>query len=145
MKFEEINESNYRECLRLKVKESQVGNVGDSNAFALAKAYVYRNISHPYAILKNGKMIGFIQYREMSELGNYLIDKIMIANEYQGKGLGEEAMRLIIRNLKNENKYRRLCLCVDLKNEVALRLYNKLGFKQVEDEEEGEIVLGIEW
>jgi diamine N-acetyltransferase len=90
-------------------------------------------------------MIGFIQYRELYDLGNYLIDKIMISDEFQGKGLGKKAMELMIEKLKSESKYKKICLCVDLKNEIALSLYRKLGFRQIENEEEGEIVLGIEW
>jgi diamine N-acetyltransferase len=145
MKFEEINENNYRECLRLKVKKEQIGLVSENNALALAKAYVYRNSAHPYVIYDNEKMIGFIQYRELYDLGNYLIDKIMISDEFQGKGLGKKAMELMIEKLKSESKYKKICLCVDLKNEIALSLYRKLGFRQIENEEEGEIVLGIEW
>ena len=114
MLFKEIDESNYRECLRLEVNENQVGFVSHNNALVLAKAYVYRKSAHPFAIYDNGRMIGFIQYRDMNELGNYLIDKIMIDKEYQGKGFGKQAMEVMIEKLKGESKYKN-SVCVLIK------------------------------
>jgi len=53
-------------------------------------------------------------------------------------------LETVINKMKEENKYRKLCLCVDKNNKDAMKLYSKFGFVQVE-EEENEIVLGIEW
>lgn len=140
-----IDENNYRECMRLKVKEEQLEYVENGNYVALAKAYVYRDTVFPYAVYNDNEIIGFIQYRHMEELGNYLIDKIMIKAKWQGKGYGTKLMKLVINILMDESKYRKLCLAVHVDNINALNLYKKLGFKQVEEEEEKEIVLGIEW
>ena len=143
--FIPINEDNYRECLNLKVTDDQLKYVGNSNALSLAKAYIYYGSAFPLAIFSDNKMISFILIRNMEELGNYLIEKIMIDKEYQGKGFGKAALKKIIEEMKKESKYRKLCICCNINNGIAMNLYHSFGFKQVEKEEEGEIVLGIEW
>lgn len=145
IKFREITEENYRECMRLKVKEHQLEYVDRGNYIALSKAYVHRESAYPFAVYDDDTMIGFVQYREIHDLGNYLLDKIMICDMYQGKGYATQVMEKLINDLKRESKYRRLCLCVHKDNIDAIRLYHKFGFEQCEDEEENEIVLGIEW
>ena len=141
-----ITENNYRECMRLKVKQEQLAFVENGNYVALAKAYVYRDSVFPFAVYIENEIIGFIQYRHMEELGNYLIDKIMIKEKFQGKGYGTQLLETVINKMKEENIYRKLCLCVDKNNKDAMKLYSKLGFVQVEEEEEeNEIVLGIKW
>lgn len=145
LRFEPITEFNYRECMRLKVKKSQTAFVDNSNYIALAKAYVYRDTVHPYVLYFDDTMIGFLQYREMPHLNNYLLDKIMIHANFQGNGFGTQAMQMLIERLKKESLFRKLCLCVQVDNAEALHVYEKFGFTQCEEEEEREIVLGIEW
>ena len=122
LNFVPITEDNYRECIRLKVKEEQAKYVSDNNAYALAKAYVFRDESFPYAIYLGDLMIGFVLIRNREDLGNYAIEKIMIARDYQGKGYGKEALSLIIRNMKKEKKFNKLCICCHVENVQALNL-----------------------
>ena len=145
--FKELNENNYRECMRLKVKEHQLEFVSQGNYISLAKAFIFKETTFPYAIYIDNTMVGYIQYRNMELLGNYLLEKIMIDAKYQGKGYASQSMEKLIKELKKENKYQKLRLCVHKDNKDAIKLYHKFGFSLCndEEEEEGEIVLGIVW
>jgi diamine N-acetyltransferase len=145
LKLIPIDENNYRECLRLKVTEEQLQYVSNSNALSLAKAYVYYGKAFPYAIYKDDIMIGFILLRDRDDLENYSIEKIMIDKEYQGNGYGKSIIKNVIDGMKKESKYRKVCICCNVNNYKAIKIYESFGFKIIEEEEEKEIVLGIEW
>ena len=60
MELREINMKNFRECIDLKVSDSQKGFVA-SNMYSLAEAKA-DNVSNPYAIYDGEQMVGFIMY-----------------------------------------------------------------------------------
>lgn len=145
IKLKPIDESNYRECVKLNVKQHQREYVENGNSVALTKAYVYRECTFPFAVYNDDVIVGFVQYREINKLGNYLIDKIMIKDEFQKRGYGTKVLNIIVDRMKTENKYKKLCLCVDIRNKEAIQLYKKYGFIQDEPEDAGELVLAITW
>jgi len=145
IKLKPIDESNYRECVKLNVKQHQREYVENGNSVALTKAYVYRECTLPFAVYNDDVIVGFVQYREINKLGNYLIDKIMIKDEFQKRGYGTRVLNIIVDRIKTENKYKKLCLCVDIRNKEAIQLYKKYGFIQDEPEDAGELVLAITW
>ena len=57
---------------------------------------------------------------------------ICVLEEFRGKGLGNEIMKYMITYAKN-NKIRNIYLTVDKDNEVAIGMYNKYGFIEIED------------
>ena len=134
-----------RKCVKLNVKQHQCEYVENGNSVALTKAYVYRECTFPFAVYNDDVIVGFVQYREINKLGNYLIDKIMIKDEFQKRGYGTRVLNIIVDRMKTENKYKKLCLCVDIRNKEAIQLYKKYGFIQDEPEDAGELVLAITW
>lgn len=69
----------------------------------------------------------------------------MIKDEFQNRGYGTKVLNIIVDRMKTENKYKKLCLCVDIRNKEAIQLYKKYGFIQDEPEDAGELVLAITW
>jgi len=132
--------------MRLPIKNHQQAYTSNGNYISLVKAYIFRDITFPFVIYNDNIIVGYIQYKEMQQLGNYLLEKIMIADIYQGKGYASQSMLKLIEILKNENKFNKLRLCVHKENTDAIRLYKKFNFQICdEEEEESEIVLGIKW
>lgn len=91
---------------------------------------------------KNSIWLAIIHKETQSHIGNIDISgidwinrvgtyNILIGNlNFQGKGLGYEASHLIINHVFNRFNLNRLQLGVDARNISAIKLYNKLGFKE---------------
>ena len=52
-----------------------------------------------------------------------------VAKEYQGKGFGKKLLQTTLESFKNKN-LKKACLWVGEKNERAIKLYKKFGFKE---------------
>jgi aminoglycoside 6'-N-acetyltransferase len=53
-----------------------------------------------------------------------------------GRGVGPQALRLLLKQLSAEDRFSMLGLCTSIENEVAVRAFEKAGFvrrKQYED------------
>ncbi|WP_326911417.1 GNAT family N-acetyltransferase [Sedimentibacter sp. MB31-C6] len=64
----------------------------------------------------------------------YLFDYAII-EALQGKKLGYNFLKVIVRNIK-EQGFKRMGLTVDIENEPAINLYKKIGFKILEMSED---------
>jgi aminoglycoside 6'-N-acetyltransferase len=56
---------------------------------------------------------------------------ISLATEFQGRGLGREALRLVIDHLAGERGHHRFTIDPDAGNERAIRCYTAVGFRPV--------------
>ena len=56
---------------------------------------------------------------------------IALATAYQGRGIGPEAMRLVIEHLIAERGHHRFTIDPAAGNERAIRVYERLGFRRV--------------
>lgn len=84
-----------------------------------------------YLIEKDGVVVGSISYEIKSEGHVYLSD-LVIDPEYQGQGLGREALIRVLKELEHNE---RIDLVTHPENSAALQLYLSLGF-QVESRKE---------
>lgn len=102
---------------------------------------------HCFVADLNGKIIGAVWVRILSGkikgYGN--IDNetpefaISLFQEYRNKGYGTQMMKKMIEYLK-ENGYKQTSLSVD-KNNYAVRMYQKLGFETIQENEHDYIML----
>ncbi|MBX7042161.1 MAG: GNAT family N-acetyltransferase [Ignavibacteria bacterium] len=133
----EINESNWRECIALSVREDQKKFVG-TNENGLALAYAHKEM-RPRGIYADEEMVGFIMYAMDPDDGLYYINRFMIDASCQGRGFGRRALRILTEQLMAEG-----VTSVDIlhkpDNEQAVRLYMSLGFK-LTDERVGDDVI----
>jgi aminoglycoside 6'-N-acetyltransferase len=85
-----------------------------------------------FAILVDGEPAGAIQFWEEPDPGSRFADvDIFLGPEYQGRGLGTAAMRLIVRQLVEERGHHRVTLSTAVDNARAIRVYEKVGFRPV--------------
>lgn len=134
LEFRLINKENWRDCIRLKVKEEQKGFVAPNDYSLLQAYYEPENRSHPYGIYDGDTMVGFVMSSEPDEVAEkkaVYIHRYMIGAEHQGKGYGKQALLAFIERVKSEERYERIFLSYDPHNTVGAKLYASVGFKEL--------------
>jgi aminoglycoside 6'-N-acetyltransferase len=85
-----------------------------------------------FALLVDGEPAGALQYWEESDPGSRYADvDILVGSDHQGRGLGTEAMRLIVRHLVDDRGHHRITLSTAVDNARAIHVYEKVGFRPV--------------
>ena len=156
IELKQINHDNWIECIELEVKDEQRQFV-NPNIFSLAEAYVHSNANKkeaeefyrciPFAIYTGDKMIGFtmITYEKEHDFDDkpaYEIYRLMIAKDYQGKGLGKESIKLMLDYIKTfpygevENVY----ASWNPDNKASERICLENGFVVVGKAEDGAVI-----
>lgn len=79
-----------------------------------------------------GEVAGLIQFSE-EQTPDYRHARIdlFVATEWQGQGIGPDAIRLVARHLFEERGHHRLIIDPAVANERAIRAYEKVGFRRV--------------
>ena len=91
-----------------------------------------RNDGTAFAIDIDGALAGWLAYEEENEPDyRHAGLDIFLAPEYQGQGLGPEALRLAARWLVDERGHHRLTIDPAAHNERAIRAYEAVGFRPV--------------
>ena len=62
---------------------------------------------------------------------------------HQGKGYGKAAAKTVLEEMKQDGKYDKAVLCYIEGNEAAGKLYESIGFVEI-DRDEDEIIMGLE-
>ncbi len=130
MKLISVTEDNWMDVASLSVKEYQKGYVAPAIGI-LARGYVYRGSNVKiYAFENDGIIVGTALVREFTDepLG-YDLQQFLIDRQYQNRGYGTQALRLVLDELRSENHYDHVELCVKKADTEAIRLYKKLGFR----------------
>ena len=124
-----VTEENWMDVASLSVKEHQKNYVAPAIGI-LARGYVYRDCNAKiYAVENDGIIIGTALVREFADepLG-YDLQQFLIDRKYQNRGYGSQALKLILDELRKENHYDHVELCVKKQDAEAIHLYEKLGF-----------------
>lgn len=124
--FKEVDRSNYMECIDLKIKKEQRGFVAD-NAQSLLEAKFEEGL-YTRAIYSDDTMVGFVLFDYDSEISGWSMSRFMIGEQYQGQGLGKEAVKQFLKYMKEEMKIHELYISVEEDNVVACEMYEKIGF-----------------
>ena len=140
VELKKLTDDNMGECLKLKVSDDQKRFVSE-NWQSLIEAWLAitnEGYATAYAIYAGDTMVGFIQYsytplwpEDPWDSDSYNLWKLMIDVNHQGKGYGKQAILKIIDEMKTmpngPASYIDVHVCPD--NEVAMKLYDSLGFK----------------
>ena len=151
--LEKITWENYSICaVGLKLREEQQTFLGN-NELSLVQAYVsLLNDDYPwlpYAIYLDDTVIGFTMIffmpedNELSKESCYGICRFMIAEEYQGKGYGREALMKIIEKIKTFPYGRAPAIYLSFKHEntAAKNLFLSAGFVETgENDSDGDAI-----
>jgi aminoglycoside 6'-N-acetyltransferase len=85
-----------------------------------------------YVIEVGGELVGMIQYHEESEpMYRSAGMDIVLAPQFQDRGLGTEALRTMARHLFEDRGHHRLTIDPAAANARAIATYAKVGFKPV--------------
>ncbi len=133
-----LTPKNWVQCTKLSVREDQRGFVA-SNVYSIAEARIYPECV-PLAIYAGKDMVGFVMYALSSEDSRYWIIRYMIDQNYQGKGYGKAALRIVIDEMRRLPGCDRIYLSYEPENQVAEQLYNSFGFQPNGEVLEGEKV-----
>lgn len=125
-----ITEENFLEAAKLRIREDQQGFLAPPMGI-LARAYVYRDDNAKvYGISLDGALIGLAMVRELKEEPVcYELQQFMVDKRFQNQGWGTAALEQLLAMLAGERKYSAVEVCVDRNAGQALRVYQKLGFR----------------
>ena len=85
-----------------------------------------------FSILLDGELVGLIEYIEMGEPAfRHAGVDIFLSSRTHGRGLGREAVGLLVRHLIDDLGHHRLVIDPAAANEVAVRCYAAVGFRPV--------------
>ena len=156
IKLKEIDHSNWLSCIELDVADEQRQFV-NPNIFSLAEAYVHSDAKPieaeeyyrciPFAIYDVDELIGFAMITfekeyDFDDKPAYEIYRLMIDKKFQGKGYGNEAIKLLL-------NYIRTFPCGEVEsvfaewhpdNKTSERLFLKNGFVVVGKDEDGAVM-----
>ncbi|WP_261133979.1 GNAT family N-acetyltransferase [Bacillus sp. Marseille-Q3570] len=119
----ELNEENWYECCKLEVSSDQEEFI-ESNAISIAQSK-YEPTLKPYAIYFEEKVVGFLMYNSVQEeLDGYWVYRIMVDKEFQGKGIGKLATKLMISEIAELPNAKKVVVGYHPENSGALRLYS---------------------
>jgi aminoglycoside 6'-N-acetyltransferase len=91
-----------------------------------------RDVDAKFAITVDGEVAGFMQFFEERDPDYRHADvDIFLGPDHQGRGLGTEAIRLLVRHLTEDRGHHRVTLYTSPENRRAIRAYEKAGFRRV--------------
>ena len=125
----EINPCNWREVEKLEHGPNQ-GHFVSDGVEILARTYAFRALrAEAFGIMADGKIVGVIAVEEPDdEPACYALQELLIDINHQGRGYGQEAVRLMLKKLQEKGKYPLVEVSVHKDNAAAIHVYEKLGF-----------------
>src|SRR5688572_347505 len=94
VELREVTLENFKECINLKVADSQSSFV-TTNVFSIAQSKVCPT-AIPMAIYANDEMVGFTMFGFYEKSGKYHLFRLMIDEKYQGHGYGKSATLAVL-------------------------------------------------
>jgi diamine N-acetyltransferase len=125
--FRDIDDTNESMVRNIKLKRGQTKYIETVDE-CLQEANIYKEW-HPVAIYHDEDVIGFAMYGSFGPNKHTWIDRIMIDEKYQGKGLGRKSMMKLIDVVSIEYGVKEIFLSIIEENEVAYKLYKSIGFE----------------
>jgi len=125
----DVTESNWRECIKLNLTPEDQKYV-DRNVFAIAE-WKFEPDNVLKAIYSDSQLVGMLAfYIHDGQYGHfYWMYHLMIETQQQGKGYGEAAVKLALRDMR-ERGAKDIRTSADTGNTRAENLYRKLGFEE---------------
>lgn len=123
-----VSSVNIRQLLSLKVMACQQGYI-ESISECLTDAERDQRYN-AVALYEYEILIGFAMYGmfEENHVHRVWLDRLLIDKSHQGRGLGEQFTKILIKLLVRKYHQNRIFLSVFPDNHAAISLYKKLGF-----------------
>lgn len=136
IQIREVTKENLKEVLFLNVSATQKSYV-ESTKQCLEDA-VECNYYQPAGLYKDEILVGFAMYGlfpEEGQNGRVWLDRYLIDERFQGKGLGSIMLEALIAHLVKLYNCDEIYLSLYDDNQCALHLYQKFGFKLNEEKD----------
>lgn len=131
--LKEINANNWYECTELSVTEEQKMIFPVPVVYWMASAkYEYNNELELLAVYYENLIVGVVAYGIDPDINTPWITTVMIDQKYQGKGYGREAIKQLIDLITKRHNYKKIIIGHKPNNYVASKLYESLGFYEIE-------------
>ena len=142
IELKEVTAENLRKIAALKVKPGQQNFVAP-NAYSVAQSKFYPSWVC-LAAYAGEVPVGFAMYGIDDDDNTLWIIRMMIDEEFQGKGYGREILKEIVEHIKSRNFVNEIFLSFVPGNDTAKKLYESFGFKDTGRFEQGEFVYKLE-
>ena len=140
--LEPVTKENWRDAVFLTTDPKHENPLDEewvtSTAFSMLQA-VYEENWDCRVVYDGEMMVGFVFYGLWK--GNRpLLCRYMIDIDHQGKGYGQRALPLIVRQICAQYHSQKVYVTLEKENRRAVYLYEKFGFRDTGEEDEGENV-----
>lgn len=127
--LKEVDIYNFNDIVNL--QRESVQYVG-SPEYVLAQAYIYRSDSAAFGIYSGDIPVGLVIIRDRPEEGYpYSFTELFIADGFQRKGFGLEAVEAIMQKFRADGLRDSVEIQVNETNVFALKIYRKCGFREI--------------
>ena len=133
-----VSHDNWRKVANLKVSETQREFVAEPSYYLALCCY--GNDWRPLAIYLGEQVIGFMMWSLDTSDGSCWLGGILVDQSMQNRGYGKQAVQAAITMLNGKFGYRNFALSYQPVNLKARHLYSKLGFLEMNEWEDDEIV-----
>ena len=133
-----VSRANWRDIAKLEVTAAQREFVAEP-CYYLALCH-YDNKWQPLAIYLDERVIGFLMWAVDPADGSCWLGGIFVDHSYQRRGYGRQAVQAAIAMLAEERGYQYFALSYQPANIVAKHLYDTLGFTEMDEWEDDEVV-----
>ncbi|MEU7904048.1 GNAT family N-acetyltransferase [Actinoplanes sp. NPDC049118] len=137
-----ITEENFQAVTKLEVLPEQSDFVAP-NVRGIAETYVYPD-AEPRAVYAGEELVGFVLFHPVDKdrpAEGHCIVRLMIGRQFQGRGLGRQALEAAVEWIVRERGVGRVRLSVVPSNSVARGLYTSAGFVETGELDHDEIVM----
>jgi diamine N-acetyltransferase len=132
----ELSRFNWESALELELHDYQKDYLPDV-LFSIAQSK-FENLT-PLGIFLDGKMVGFAMYGIFG--GVSWISRIMVDKAHQEKGIGKEALQLLIDRLRRDPHAAEIRTSFARQNALAEYFFTSNGFERISEGLEDEIVM----
>jgi diamine N-acetyltransferase len=140
--FGPVTRENFSAVVELTVRPEQADFVSP-NLYSLAEVAIEPTWT-PLAIYAGDDLVGFALFGRDDETGNWWIMRYMIGAQHQGRGFGTAALPVLLDMMIERHGCREIFLGYEPSNDVAERLYARMGFVPTGEMVEGEMVARLD-
>ena len=137
LSIQPVTKGNWRSIAKLKVREDQNHFVAPNVYSILESHYGYDEPDgsghwdmYPFGIYEGELAVGFFMYGYNFSNHDFeaFIIRLMVDENYQGKGYGKYGMQKMLETFSQDERIRNVGISYEPENNVARKLYTSLGF-----------------
>ena len=141
VELKEIRYEHFHQVIDLKVEKEQEKSL-PSNLYSIAESS-FSSTCFTRPIWCKEDIVGFVMYRfgeDIDDQHECVILRFMIDKKHQNKGIGNAAMELLLKEIKENDQCNVVLIYYDDDNIAAKKLYTGYGFKPIGKRDDGDVI-----